>query len=64
MVLLAAWLSDRRAKQRHDMWPMTEGDSPRLGSADGVAEKATDYGVGSERNFCGAQPPVGGTPYN
>lgn len=42
--------------------PVKEGDGPRLGSADGVAEKATDYGVGGERNFGGAQPPIGGTP--
>lgn len=63
MVLLAAWLSDRRNKRRHDMRPIAESDSPRLGSADGVAEAASNYGVGGERNFGGANPPVGGLPY-
>ncbi|GAA3696949.1 hypothetical protein GCM10022399_11780 [Terrabacter ginsenosidimutans] len=63
LVLLAAWLSDLRNKRRHEMQPMTEGDSPRHGSADRVMEKANDYGIASPRNFGGAQPPIGGTPY-
>ena len=63
MVLLAAWLSDRRNTRRHDMRPISESDSTRHGSADGLSEKASGYGVGAERNFGGAQPPIGGTPY-
>ncbi|GAA2503924.1 hypothetical protein [Terrabacter carboxydivorans] len=63
LVLLAAWLSDRRNKRRHDMRPIEESDSSRLGGADGVSEKASDYGVGDQRRFGGVHPPVGGTPY-
>ncbi|GAA2740404.1 hypothetical protein GCM10009868_02470 [Terrabacter aerolatus] len=63
LVLLAAWLSDRRNKQRHEMRSLSEALSPRHGAADGVAEKATDYGVGGERNFGGVNGPMGGLPY-
>jgi hypothetical protein len=45
------------------MRPISESDSTRHGSADGLSEKASGYGVGAERNFGGAQPPIGGTPY-
>lgn len=63
MVLLAAWLSDRRDKRRHDMRPMSEGDSTRLGAADGLSETASDYGVGGERLLGRVNGPMGGLPY-
>lgn len=45
------------------MRPITEGDSTRLGAADGVSKTASDYGVGGERHFGGVNGPVGGLPY-
>jgi hypothetical protein len=62
LVLLAAWLSDRRAKQRHGAVAMTEQDRQRQGSAQDLSAKTTDYCVGGERNFGGVGGPAGGSP--
>ena len=62
LVLLAAWLSDRRAKQRHGARAMTEQDRQRQGVAQDLSAKRTDYGVGGERNFGGVGGSAGGNP--
>jgi hypothetical protein len=61
LVLLAAWLADRRNKQRHTMLSLTESKSPRHGSANGRTE-AHSFGAGDGRRFGGVMPPTGGTP--
>lgn len=61
LVLLAAWLYDRRAKQRHGMRGISGHESPRHGG-DGLTEKMNHYGVGGERQFGGVGGNAGGSP--